>query len=200
VTVRVRELHRLRRAIMFQIFVKTVSNNTITLDVESADTICDVKRKIGDKEGQLPERLDLFFVPRQLEDSRTLAYYNIEKESTLQIKRCSERGGERQKEREREALTQAREDAFGGPVAQLWDRRQKAKKMTTKLRSEARAAQAASQAAFVAARVAARVAAIAASKVEDAMMTEAVIESQFTNLPACAQAAARANGVWGLPP
>lgn len=68
-----------------QIFARTLDGTTYTLDVNLSDTVHDVKVKFYEKEGYPPSQQRIVFCGKQLEDRRTLSYYNIQEKCTVHL-------------------------------------------------------------------------------------------------------------------
>ena len=73
-------------AIEIYIDLTIVGQANLTLEVVSGDSIDNIKEKIQEKTGFSPDAQRLFFGEKELENGRTLADYNIHKESTLRLR------------------------------------------------------------------------------------------------------------------
>ena len=69
----------------FQIFVKSINGKSRTLDVNTTDTIAQIKQQMAEKEGIAAEEQRLIFAGKNLDDTKTLQDYNINADSTIHL-------------------------------------------------------------------------------------------------------------------
>ncbi|KAL7543922.1 hypothetical protein ACHAXR_013301 [Thalassiosira sp. AJA248-18] len=68
-----------------QLFVKTLTGKTVSIEIEEGESIEDVKAKIAEKEGIPPEQQRIIFGGQQLQDGKTVDDYNIGDDATLHL-------------------------------------------------------------------------------------------------------------------
>ena len=69
----------------YQIFVKNLLGKSVALDVQATDTVQAVKQKLQDREGIPAEQQRLVYTTKELDPTRTLADYNIQRDATLHL-------------------------------------------------------------------------------------------------------------------
>ena len=77
------ELYNVEMYKGYMIFIKTFTGKTLDLRCNYDETIYELKRKLFIREGTSPNDVRLIFAGKQLEENRTMADYNIQKESTI---------------------------------------------------------------------------------------------------------------------